>query len=171
MLENKRWRKLIYDEEKLDELIRENYIHIYKYCFYHLGDKETAEDITQDVFLKFLRGLEDYYEYGKLKNYLYVVAKNTMKDYFRKARNTENDNAEKCYDGGLEEIPQRLDILQALNSLDMSDKELIILRYYQELKLRDIARIMNLPMSTVRYKLNNAEKLIKKKLGEMRYDR
>ncbi len=81
MLENKRWRKLIYDEEKLDELIRENYIHIYKYCFYHLGDKETAEDITQDVFLKFLRGLEDYYEYGKLKNYLYVVAKNTMKDY------------------------------------------------------------------------------------------
>ena len=53
MFENKRIRELSYDEKKIDALIRENYIPIYKYCFYHVGNKEVAQDITQDVFLKF----------------------------------------------------------------------------------------------------------------------
>lgn len=171
MFENKRLRNLSYDEEKIDALIRENYIYIYKYCFFHVGNKEAAQDITQDVFLKFIKELEHYCEYGKLKNYLYVVAKNSIKDYFRKSKETDlEDVKEESYDGGLTEVPERLDILKALECLELLDKELIILRYYQELRIRDIAQIVNMPVSTVRYKLKNAEKVLKVRLGAMKYD-
>lgn len=68
VFEKKQLRNLSYDEEKIDALIRENYMYIYRYCFFHVGNKEVAQDITQDVFLKFVKQLEHYREYGKLKN-------------------------------------------------------------------------------------------------------
>ena len=73
MLENKKIQNLFLNEEKVEDLIRRYYSDIYKYCFFHLGNRETAEDITQEVFLKFLKSLDSYREYGKLKNYLYII--------------------------------------------------------------------------------------------------
>ena len=55
MFEEKKIRDLLLDEEKVEDLVRKYYSDIYKYCFFHLGNKETAQDITQDVFLKFLK--------------------------------------------------------------------------------------------------------------------
>lgn len=81
MFEDKKNRDLFWDEEKIEDLIRKYYSDIYKYCFFHLGNRETAQDITQEVFFKFLKSLDTYREYGKLKNYLYVVAKHTINDY------------------------------------------------------------------------------------------
>lgn len=164
LFENKRLRDLVCDEEKTDELIRDNYADIYKYCFYHIENRDAAQDLTQDVFLKFLSRLDDYCEYGKLKNYLYVVAKNTVKDYFRKPKECSLDNVEETYDNGMEDISERIDILRVLDMLEPFEKELIILRYYQELKIKDIAEILNMPVSTIRYKLRRAEKILKNRL-------
>ena len=55
MFENKKIQNLFLNEEKVEDLIRRYYSDIYKYCFFHLGNRETAEDITQEVFLKFLK--------------------------------------------------------------------------------------------------------------------
>ena len=52
MFEDKKIRNLLLDEEKVEDLIRKYYSDIYKYCFFHLGNRETAQDITQEVFLK-----------------------------------------------------------------------------------------------------------------------
>ena len=78
--------RIIYDEEYRDRLIRENYADIYAYCFRHLGHRETAEDLTQETFLRFLRNVERYREYGKIKNYLYVIAGNVIRDHYRKPK-------------------------------------------------------------------------------------
>lgn len=167
MFENIKMRNLIFDKEKIDVLIRKNYMDIYKYCYYHVGNRETAQDITQDVFLKFLKGLDHYAEYGKLKNYLYVIAKNSVRDYFRRPKAKEPESIEVQDDGGLSEIPERLDIIKALDTMNPFDKEIIILRYYQDLRIRDIAQILKMPVSTVRYKLKKAEKVLKLKLGDV----
>ena len=123
-------------------------------------------------FLKFLKSLDTYREYGKLKNYLYVVAKHTIKDFFRKRYEiTEEIEAEISCDGGLDNVPLQIDIWREIQKLDSLDKELIILRYYQELKVKDIAQIVNLPTSTVGYKIKRIEKLLKLRLEEMKYER
>lgn len=172
MFEDKKIRDLFWDEEKIEDLIRKYYSDIYKYCFFHLGNRETAQDITQEVFLKFLKSLDTYREYGKLKNYLYVVAKHTIKDFFRKRyETTEEIETEISCDGGLDNVPLQIDIWREIQKLDSLDKELIILRYYQDLKVKDIAKIVNMPASTVGYKIKRIEKLLKIRLGEMKYER
>ena len=162
MFENKKIQNLFLNEEKVEDLIRRYYSDIYKYCFFHLGNRETAEDITQEVFLKFLKSLDSYREYGKLKNYLYVVAKNTIRDFQRKKYEiTEEPGVEASCDGGIIELVY----------IDPLDKELIILRYYQNFKVKDIAQIVNIPPSTVGYKIKKIEKILKNRLGDIGYER
>ena len=119
MFENKKIQNLFLNEEKVEDLIRRYYSDIYKYCFFHLGNRETAEDITQEVFLKFLKSLDSYREYGKLKNYLYVVAKNTIRDFQRKKYEiTEEPGVEASCDGALDNIPLQIDIWREIQMLD-----------------------------------------------------
>lgn len=165
MFEKKLVKKLIFDEGEIETLILENYKCIYRYCFYHVRNREVAQDITQDVFLKFIKEIDRYKEYGRLKNYLYVIAKNSIRDYIRKTKNVNLKLVEEGYDdGGIDKKLMQMSIWEALDSLDDLDKEIIILRYYQELRIKDISQIIDIPASTVRYKLKNAEKTLKNRL-------
>lgn len=165
MFEKKLVKKLIFDEGEIETLIQENYKCIYRYCFYHVRNREVAQDITQDVFLKFIKEIDRYKEYGRLKNYLYVIAKNSIRDYIRKTKKGNLKLVEEGYDdGGIDKKLMQMSIWEALDSLDDLDKEIIILRYYQELRIKDISQIIDIPASTVRYKLKNAEKALKNRL-------
>ena len=165
VFEKKLVKKLIFDEGEIETLIQENYKCIYRYCFYHVRNREVAQDITQDVFLKFIKEIDRYKEYGRLKNYLYVIAKNSIRDYIRKTQNVNLKLVEEEYDdGGIDKKLMQMSIWEALDSLDDLDKEIIILRYYQELRIKDISQIIDIPASTVRYKLKNAEKALKNRL-------
>ena len=158
----------LYDHNCTENIIRENYDAIYKYCYYHVRNSHIAQDITQDVFMKFLINIEKYIECGKLKNYLYVVAKNTINDYMRKPKEISlEDNIEKKAERETESMTQinnRIMVETALDKLEHMQKEIIILKYYQDLRLKDIAKIVSLPVSTVRYKLKQAEKELKKEM-------
>ena len=165
MFEKKLVKKLIFDEGEIETLIQENYKCIYRYCFYHVRNREVAQDITQDVFFKFIKEIDRYKEYGRLKNYLYVIAKNSIRDYIRKTQNVNLKLVEEeDDDGGIDKKLMQMSIWEALDSLDDLDKEIIILRYYQELRIKDISQIIDIPASTVRYKLKNAEKTLKNRL-------
>ena len=161
--------RIIYDEEYTDRLIRENYADIYAYCFRHLGHRETAEDLTQETFLRFLRNVERYREYGKIKNYLYVVAGNVIRDHYRKHKEIpveQEFSAERdpMPDMAVEYAAERVGVREALAALESPDREIVILRYYQELKLKDIAVVMGMPASTVRYRLKAVEKELRRRL-------
>lgn len=121
MFEKKRLQDLVFDRDKMEDLIREHYMCIYKYCFYHVGRRK--------------------------RKHLQLAAVPETFD-----------------DGGIDQKLLQMNIREALDSLEDLDKELIILRYYQELRIKDISRILHLPASTVRYKLRNAEKALKKRL-------
>lgn len=167
MFENKQWKKIAIDKDKIDALIQENYMSIYKYCFYHVHSRDVAQDITQDVFLKFIKEIERYREYGKLKNYLYVIARNSIRDYARKIKEVDLETdfeTEKYDDGGIDKKIDQLSVWEALNSLEELEKEILILRYYQDFIIKEISEIMGMPASTIRYKLKNAEKTLKSRL-------
>lgn len=157
--------KYITTEKEIASLIEKNYDRIYKYVFYHLKNKETAEDITQEVFLKFLRTFHAYSEYGKAMNYLYVIAKNCINDYYRSyKKNYITEFQEDIYDSGLNGVIDNIIVLDAVNTLNEFEKEIILLKYYQELKLRDVAKILKRPVSTVSYHLKCAERKLKELL-------
>lgn len=158
---------ILYKEGYLEKLIADNYEDIYRYCCYHLGQRQTAEDITQEVFLKFLNNLDSYKDYGKIKNYLYVIAGNLIKNYFKKPKEVCADEIEGQEEGAQDDTDNILDrmmILDALSALEKTEKDIVILRYYQDLRIKDISRITGIPPSTVRYKLKRAEEILRERL-------
>lgn len=157
---------ILYKDGYLEKLITDNYKEIYRYCFFRLNHRQAAEDITQEVFLKFLDSLDSYRDYGKIRNYLYVIAGNLIKNYHKKPGETcvgEIGDGEEAQDG-TDRIVDRVMVQEALSVLEKTEKEIVILRYYQDLRIKDISRIMGMPASTVRYRLKAAERILKEKL-------
>ena len=74
------------DEEACERLVRKYYPSIYQYCLLHIYDTYEAEDLTQEVFVRAFASLERYREYGKVKNYLYTIAGNVVKNYYKKKK-------------------------------------------------------------------------------------
>lgn len=158
------------ETEYVELLIQKYYGDIYTYCYHHLFDKNVAQDMTQETFLHFLRNLDSYKHTGKLKNYLYVIAKNIIKDYLKKSNKLYFSNIaieSASYD--IENTVLELEIKNILNSFKEDERDLIILRYYQDMTFTNISKIVDKPVSTVKYLLKKIEKKIGDKLrGEYR---
>ncbi|WP_455057877.1 RNA polymerase sigma factor [Jutongia sp.] len=58
------------DADACEKLVKKYYSSIYQYCLLHIFDSYEAEDLTQEVFIRFFSNLYRYKEYGKIKNYL-----------------------------------------------------------------------------------------------------
>ena len=79
------------DEDACEKLVKKYYSSIYQYCLLHINDPYEAEDLTQEVFTRFFSNLYRYKEYGKVKNYLYTIAGNTVKNYYKKKKDIPSE--------------------------------------------------------------------------------
>lgn len=155
------------EEEACEKLVKKYYPGIYQYCLLHMYDPYEAEDLTQEVFTRFFLSLPGYREYGKVKNYLYTIAANTWKNYCKKKKAMpveEVPEYEKEYPDAMENIGIRLDIEQAVKNLPEEIREVAILFFFQELKQREIAEVLNIKLSLVKYRIGRARELLTKEL-------
>ena len=140
------------DKESLNAIVQKYYDEIYRFCLYLTGQETDSYDITQEVFLKFIRYV-DSYQYKNLKGYLLMIARNTCYDYFRHKKETvcieeiEESGAE---DSQIENVENEMLLRQALISLSSEQREVVILRIYEELKYMEIAKILGCNLSTVK---------------------
>ena len=71
------------DKGALDKLVRKHYPQIYNYIYRYTGNKELAEDLTQETFLKLTRAIGRYVPAAKFATFLYRIAQNTIIDHYR----------------------------------------------------------------------------------------
>lgn len=158
------------DTDALNALIQQHYDDVYTYCYRRLGNRHDAQDVTQDVFFHFCRNFDAYSQTGKLKNYLYVIAHNLCINAMQKnAPISVEDVEEKMSsndDASEEKIETDDSVQAALNELPQDQKEVIILRFYHDLKLREIAQIMNSRLSATKYRLGQGLKTLSKLLSK-----
>ncbi len=154
------------DEISLEVFVRKYYPEILKYCYRILSGSSLAEDITQETFASFFKNLNRYEHYGKAKNYLYTIARNLCKNHYR--HRTELALEEICQVSDVleDEINVKLDMENALMKLPKDLKEILILRYFQDLKLREIAIILEIGLPLVKYRLKKAKEKLKKIIVE-----
>lgn len=150
------------DTSALDELIRIYYPDILRYCLWHTPDRETAEDATQETFLKAVRHLDGYTHRGKFKTYLYKIAANTCIDLWRQNQHPGFSTIEEYIEPGFERIESEIYWAEIFSALPAEQREVLILRYVHELKIREIADISGKPLRTVQSQLRAALKSIKK---------
>ena len=155
----------------LDDLIAFYYPDILKYCICYVKNLEIAEDLTQETFIKAVKYLDSYIHKGKFRAFLYKIAKNTCTDYYRKKKREpyleELTEFQPYYENGFKEFIDDEDFKNLISYLTYEEKEIITLRFAQELKIREIADILNMPMRTVQSKLRKILKNLKKKLAEV----
>ncbi len=155
--------------------IEEHYDKIYRYCYMKTRHQQTAEDITQETFLRFFED-NNYREMGKKLAWLYTVARNLCMDYYRKREKEQltepggfeaGDTGGEPADSGEDKVIYALLLRQAVQKLDMRDQELIFLRYVNELSIEDIGKIMEISRFAVYRRLKSCLKLLKYNLEEV----
>ncbi|MDE5748785.1 MAG: sigma-70 family RNA polymerase sigma factor [Acetatifactor sp.] len=137
------------------------YDKIYRYCYYRLGQAQTAEDITQEAFLRLWES-RNYREQGKALQYLYTTARHLCIDEYRRCKAqplTRELEGQLEAEPGLE--PElRLGLQQALETLEESERELLALRYGSEIPLGELAKMLGMSRFAARRRITAAlEKL------------
>ena len=144
--------------------LSEQYDKIYRYCYFKLNHRETAEDITQETFLRYFSSAR-YEEKGKSLQYLYTIARNLCIDEFRKKPPEPLSETHNAADME-ERLITSLSVKTALCKLDRESQELLLLRYVNEVPVSVICDIMGISRFAVYRKINSALKQIKEQLGK-----
>ena len=135
-----------------EEIFNLYHAKIEKYIYGKVTDKYLAEDLTSIVFLKIYQKLDDYDETkASVSTWIYTIANNTVIDYFRTRKVTEEVPEEVAAMGEIDDEIIREDMLNlladALKKLSEKERAVIIFRYYDNMTLKDISERMNMSYS------------------------
>lgn len=143
-----------------EQFIKKHYPLIYQYCFLHIHDRDLAEDITQETFTRFFESLQTYTDYGKIRNYLYCIAGNIIKNYYKKKKEILLEEMPEIPGNDMGDVEIRMDIEQSVDHLPDELREITILFFFQGLKQKDIAELLDIKLSLVKYRISRAKKLL-----------
>ncbi len=148
----------------------EQYDKIYRYCYFKLHHRETAEDVTQETFLRFLDHQADYRTGDALK-LLYTIARNLCTDeYRRKKAMPLSEVSQGQMPGsipGLEEAYINRSLLHAaLQKLSEEDRELILLRYVNEVPLTSLTSFYGMSRFALYRRCQRLLAFLKKEVAE-----
>ncbi len=156
-----------------DWLVRTYTPAIYRCCLAMLKEEGAARDATQDSLIKALRALQSFDGRGRFQGWLLTIARNTCRSEFRRRRVHATPMGEDFTDTIADPRPgpdpiERLHSEQvadrmhlALDSLPPAYREVIELYHYQNLKYREIADVLALPMGTVMNRIFRARRKLK----------
>lgn len=149
------------------QLTEKYYDEIFRFCYYHTGNDQTAYDCTQETFLHLIRFMESYVEIKKFKAYLIRIALNVCRDHFRRSGPlplsyemlTEGglnyDTKEAANTGRREDsrTVERLLVQDILMRLPDYQRDVVILHFYYGYKLKEISRITGATLPAVKSRM------------------
>jgi len=157
-----------HDPQLLDELIVEYQHRLLRYLLYLTGNRELAEDLFQETWMRVLMRGAQFNGNSRFDTWLFTIARNLVIDLRR--RRSMASLEEMC-EGGDEERPFEVPsqdktpfehlatcetgqlVADALLTLDPLHREVLVLRFHEEMSLEEIARITRAPLSTVKSRL------------------
>ncbi len=156
------------DLDKLGILFERHHLKMYNYFLKATYQPQTSEDLVQEVFFRLMKFRHTYRGDGLFTTWLYRVAQNVLYDHVRKKKTgtsiddvveqmTSEVNVQEDY-----ELSEDVKILEkAFRRLKESDRELLTLKRYHEMKYDEIAKIKNLAVGTIKSKIHHALKNLK----------
>ena len=129
-------------------LIEKYYQEIFRFSYYMTGNKEDAYDCTQETFLKMIRYIGQYKEMQKFKAWLFQIARNVCYDGFRREKEIPSGISKEFVRGESLETPEKYmqakqmseRVRDALSQLPDMQRDVLILRFYHELKIKEIKK-------------------------------
>jgi RNA polymerase sigma-70 factor (ECF subfamily) len=120
---------------------------MYRFAYYRTGNKHEAEDVVAQTFLQAIEALPKYEERGySLGCWLYKIAGNLIRTRQR-SRSREiprfEDVSEADWDASIELLPEQISLQQILHTLPDDQQQALVLRYVQDLSIKEVAQIMD----------------------------
>lgn len=172
----------------LDELIVRYQHRLLRYLLYLTGNREQAEDLFQEVWMRVLVRGGQYNGQARFETWLFTIARNLLIDLRRKRTMSSLDE---LFEGGTDEdrpmafeladgeptpfdhlanMEDRTRIAAALLEVDTLHREVLVLRFHEEMSLEEIAKVTRAPLSTVKSRLYRGMAMIRPKLERAQGD-
>lgn len=160
------------DNDLMESLIRDYALDVKKIAFLYVNDVMESEDILQEVFIACYQNLHKFREESSYRTWLIRITINKCKDHNKrwsvrnflyKASIDPQGDFHSAEDSLLTKEKTE-ETMSQLSHLSSKYKEVLILYYYQELKMEEIGRILSISSNTVKSRLLRAKKKLKEKL-------
>ena len=154
--------------ELLEIFITEHREAHYRLAYSYVRNKENALDIVQDSILKALKSIDRLEEITYLKTWFYRIIVNTSIDFIRKHQRATvmDDDVLSVHLPQLEDQMTDMDLQEVIDQLPPKYKTLIILRFFEDLQIDEIAVITGHNINTVKTRLYRALKKLRIEVGE-----
>ena len=167
------------DKDALREIYEEYLAYLYSVVYGVLGHKETAEDVTSEVFLRIWNTADKFKPGGGHKAYLATIARNMAIDELRKHKREvlmSGDTDPEDDSGGADEIGRAasgdtgpedeviedMSLKEALDQLKPAEREVVSMKILSEMTFQEISNVLNIPMGTVTWRYQAAIKKLKR---------
>lgn len=169
------------DESALTSLIERHQSKIYGFIYSKVNDRDLSDDIFQDTFIKVINTLrtKSYNEEGKFLQWVMRIAHNLVVDHYRKSnkmpfnRETEEYSIFNYMSDNAPTIESKMitdqveaDLTRLLDELPEDQKEVLVMRMYQDLSFKEISELTGVSINTalgrMRYAVINLRKIIEK---------
>ncbi len=143
---------------------------IFRFCLVKVSHKEQAEDMTQEVFMRYWQYLRDEKEMTNTRSLLYTIANNLAKDWYKKKK---ADSLDAQIEAGHEpaspladvEVEAQLqEVLRVIATMDEADRSVLMLRFVEGLPPREIADILGENVNVISVRINRAQNRLQQQL-------
>lgn len=149
--------------DMLKTLFERHHVHVFNFLYKMCGNKMLSEDLTQEVFYKLMR-YRNSYNGGNFVSWLFTIARNCLNTHFRRNKEHHEDINSVAFKLSIQEEDNEEDHSQlqtALAKLSASDRELIILNRFQEIRYNEIAEIIGSTPGAVKTRVSRAIQKLK----------
>ncbi|MGB0066235.1 MAG: sigma-70 family RNA polymerase sigma factor [Terracidiphilus sp.] len=169
----------------MDELIVRYQHRLLRYLLFLTGNRETAEDLFQEVWMRVLVRGDQFNGKARFETWLFTIARNLVIDQRRKRtmssldeliEGANEDDRAMTFEVAADDptpfdhaaiLEDREKIAAALLALDTLHREVLVLRFHEEMSLEEIAKVTRAPLSTVKSRLYRGMAAIKPQLGSL----
>ena len=170
------------DPDVLDALIEQYQHRLLRYLAHMTGNQATAEDLFQETWIRVLEKGHQYDGKSKFSTWLMTIAHNVAIDHLRKRTNASLDEMRDTEDAAPFEPPargpspfeeasaseDRVRIQAALERIPPIFREVLVLRFQEQMKLEEIAKLVGIPLATVKTRLYRGVQALRPTLGGTR---
>ena len=173
-------------QQALADIVLRYQNDIFRFCLHYLKDVERARELAQETFIRVFVARARFDQARKFRPWILCIARNlclnelkrkkavameSLEEFASSARETSGEilrSADDCPDEQAMAAERKALLFEALNGLDNTAREVVVMRFFEKMSARDIAEVIGISEGAVRTRLHRIMKALREKYGECR---
>lgn len=157
-------------KQLFEKYITGNIDNAYRFAYTYTKNKYDAEDVLSESIIKALNAADSLQSPEYIKQWFYKIIANTAITYLKK-KNRFSEFSVIENESAIEDDHSELDLMSILDKLEIKYREIIVLRFLEDMTIKEIAQVTNVNESTVKTRLYRALEILKIEMGDEVFER